>query len=145
MPPSRNQRWSEARLAETPEALAAFLEPLTDAGVDVYHCSTRRYWEPEFDGSGENLAGWTKKLTGRPTITVGSIGLDADFVSTYGSSETIETRGIEDLVERLASEEFDLVAVGRALIANADWANRVRAGDLEALSTYDRGMLAKLA
>ena len=129
---------------KSPDALAAFLEPLTDAGVDVYHCSTRRYWEPEFDGSADNLAGWTKKLTGRPTITVGSIGLDADFVSTYASTETIGTRGIDDLVERLAAGEFDLVAVGRALIANADWADRVRRGDLKGLSTYDRGMLAAL-
>ena len=135
----------DVRLAPSPEALEAFLAPLTDAGVDVYHCSTRRYWEPEFEGSELNLAGWTKRLSGRPTITVGSIGLDQDFVSTYASSETVGTRGIEELVERLERGEFDLAAVGRALIANPDWANRVREGRLDDLSTYDRGMLAELA
>ena len=29
----------EARLAETPEELEAFLAPLVDAGVDLFHCS----------------------------------------------------------------------------------------------------------
>ncbi len=144
-------RWSQwkqqdftARLAETPEALEAFLAPLVHAGVDCFHCSTRRYWEPEFEGSELNLAGWTKKLTGLPTITVGSIGLDTDFISTYGSDETAGTRGIDDLVRRLEADEFDLVAVGRALIANPDWANRIRGGSLEDLATYERGMLAEL-
>ncbi|MEE4299683.1 MAG: NADH:flavin oxidoreductase [Pseudomonadales bacterium] len=134
----------DVKLAPTPEALDAFLAPLTEAGVDVYHCSTRRYWEPEFEGSDLNLAGWTKRLSGKPTITVGSIGLDQDFVSTYASADTIGTRGIQDLVARLERGEFDLAAVGRALVANADWANQVRAGALEGLSTYDRGMLAEL-
>lgn len=145
-------RWSqwkqqayEAKLAPTPEALEAFLAPLTDAGVDCYHCSTRRYWEPEFEGSALNLAGWTKQLSGKPTITVGSIGLDQDFVSTYGATGAIGTRGIDDLVERLAAGEFDLVAVGRALIANPDWANQVRAGRLAELREYDRAQLAELA
>ena len=49
-------------------------------GVDAFHASTRRYWLPEFEGSDLNLAGWTKKLTGKPTITVGSVGLDGDFI-----------------------------------------------------------------
>ena len=66
----------ESKLAPTPEALEAFLAPLTDAGLDAYHCSTRRYWEPEFEGSAMNLAGWTKKLTGLATVTVGSVGLN---------------------------------------------------------------------
>jgi len=60
--------------------ITRFLGPLVDAGVDVFHCSTRRFWEPEFAGSDLNLAGWTKKLTGKPTITVGSVTLDQDLI-----------------------------------------------------------------
>jgi hypothetical protein len=41
--------------------------------------SQRRFWESEFEGSDLNLAGWTKKLTGKPTVTVGSVGLSGDF------------------------------------------------------------------
>ena len=37
--------------------LEQFLAPLTDAGVDIYHASTRRFWEPEFERSDLNLAG----------------------------------------------------------------------------------------
>ncbi len=65
------------KLAETPDELTQWLEPLVDAGVDMFHCSTRRFWEPEFAESKLNLAGWTKKLTGKPVITVGSVGLEA--------------------------------------------------------------------
>ena len=47
-----------------PEALGEFLKPLSDAGVDIFHCSTRRFWEPEFaeiDGAeGLNFAGWPR-------------------------------------------------------------------------------------
>ena len=32
-----------------------------DAGVDIFHCSQRRFWEPEFEGSDLNFAGWAKK------------------------------------------------------------------------------------
>ena len=64
-----------ARLAASPEEWAAIVRPLAGAGVDAFHLSQRRYWEGEF-GTKTNLATWTKKLTGKPTITVGSITLD---------------------------------------------------------------------
>jgi len=56
------------RLAHSPAELERFLQPLVDAGVDMFHCSTRRFWEPEFpeENSDMNLAGWTKKLSGKP-------------------------------------------------------------------------------
>src|SRR6202142_3515694 len=48
----RFSQWKQqdftARLAHTPQELEAFLAPLADAGVDIFHCSTRRFWEPEF-------------------------------------------------------------------------------------------------
>ena len=76
-----------ARLAETPQALEAFLRVFVDAGVDVLHASQRRWWDaefPEVDGDeGLNLAGWCKKLTGLPSITVGSVGLSSDFIGAF--------------------------------------------------------------
>ncbi|MEJ0041446.1 MAG: hypothetical protein WDM81_04245 [Rhizomicrobium sp.] len=56
---------------------------MIDAGVDIFHCSTRRFWEPEFEGSDLNLAGWTKKLSGKPTISVGSVTLSNDFITAF--------------------------------------------------------------
>ncbi|MBZ5676523.1 MAG: NADH:flavin oxidoreductase [Acidobacteriia bacterium] len=133
-----------AKLAKSPAELEQFLRPLVDAGVDVFHCSSRRFWEPEFEGSNLNLAGWTKKLTGKPTITVGSITLGADLMTSFGSADSIPVTGIDELLDRLERGEFDLVAVGRALIANPEWAAKVKTGALETLRPFDRGILASL-
>jgi 2,4-dienoyl-CoA reductase-like NADH-dependent reductase (Old Yellow Enzyme family) len=144
----RYSQWKQqdytARLAETPQLLEEFLAPLSDAGVDVFHCSTRRYWEPEFDGNDLNLAGWTKKLTGKPTMTVGSVGLNGDFFGAF-SGESSSTRSIDDLIERLDKGEFDLVAIGRALLQDPQWANKVRQGNMDELETYAGDALATLS
>ncbi|MCG6964475.1 MAG: NADH:flavin oxidoreductase [Acidobacteria bacterium] len=116
-----------AKLAATPEALERLLIPLVEAGVDVFHASTRRYSEPEFPGSELNLAGWTQRLTGRPTITVGSVGLDSDFLSSFRGRDAAPM-GIDDLLARLEREEFSLVAVGRALLADAHWPRKLHEG-----------------
>lgn len=146
-------RWSQwkqqeygAKLATSPNELALFLEPLVDAGVDAFHCSTRRFWEPEFEGSELNLAGWVKKLSGKPTITVGSVGLDTAFTEE-GQKEFLEASpvSLEGLEKRLAAGEFDLVAVGRALIANPDWPIQVRSGETERMKAYTKDMLMELA
>ncbi|MEH6403608.1 MAG: NADH:flavin oxidoreductase [Sneathiella sp.] len=133
----------EAKLAKTSEELGAFLKPLVDAGVDIFHCSTRRYWEPEFEGSSLNLAGWTQKLTGLPAITVGSVGLNNDMMSAF-KGEGSGVRPLEDLGERLDADEFELVAVGRALIQDADWPNKVRAGRMDELEDYSPKSLTEL-
>jgi 2,4-dienoyl-CoA reductase-like NADH-dependent reductase (Old Yellow Enzyme family) len=144
----RFSQWKQqdfsARLTKTPAELEGFLAPLVLAGVDMFHCSTRRYAEPEFEGSTLNLAGWTKKLTGKPTITVGSVSINRDFVTSFASPEASAVAGIEDLVERLDRGEFDLVAIGRALIANPSWPKQVRQGELWSLRPFDRGLLAEL-
>lgn len=125
-----------AKLAPTPELLEQFLAPLTEAGVDIFHCSTRRFWEPEFAGSELNLAGWTKKLTGKPTITVGSVGLDSDFMSLFTEGKGAENTKIDGLIERLEREEFDLIAVGRALLSDPLWASKIRDGRTDELVPF---------
>ncbi|WTT93132.1 NADH:flavin oxidoreductase [Streptomyces sp. NBC_00076] len=144
----RYSQWKQeayrARLAETPEELEAILAPLAAAGVDAFHASTRRYWLPEFDGADLNLAGWTKKLTGKPVITVGSVGLDGDFIKGF-QGEGAPLRGIDDLLDRLEAEEFDLIAVGRALLQDPEWAAKVLAGRVDELKPYDAAALATLS
>lgn len=136
----RYSQWKQqdytARLAETPEELEAILTPLAAAGVDVFHASTRRYWLPEFDGSDLNLAGWTKKLTGKPVITVGSVGLDGDFINAF-QGEGSPVKGIDNLLDRLEADEFDLVAIGRALLQDPEWAAKVLSGRFDELKPYD--------
>ena len=136
-----------ARLARTPEELEQVLTPLAEAGVDIFHASTRRFWEPEFPGSDLNLAGWTRKLTHRPTISVGSVGLDgADFTEQLlGSSTRAPVGSLDNLLERLARDEFDLVAIGRALLSDPDWPRKVRDNQREALMPFDKAALLSLS
>jgi len=142
-----------ARLATTPQELGRFLEPLAAAGIDAFHCSQRKFWEPEFEGSDLNLAGWTKKLTGKPTITVGSVTLDLDFIVTFGrepapARKPSEVDGraahVDRLLEMLARGDFDLVAVGRALLADPAWATKVREEHFSELKPFTPEVLKSL-
>ncbi|MFI5780927.1 NADH:flavin oxidoreductase [Nocardia sp. NPDC051570] len=134
----------QARIAETPAELDQILAPLVAAGVDGFHASTRRYWLPEFDGSDLNLAGWVKKLTGKATVTVGSVGLDQEFLGAAGWDKQASVTGIDALLDRLERDEFDFVAVGRALLANPDWAAKALQGRLDETIAYDRAVLKSL-
>jgi 2,4-dienoyl-CoA reductase-like NADH-dependent reductase (Old Yellow Enzyme family) len=146
----------EARLATTPQELGRFLEPLAAAGLDAFHCSQRRFWKPEFEGSDLNLAGWTKKLTGKPTITVGSVSLDVDFIVSLGRASEPESSaagdngdgraaGMDRLVEMLERGDFDLIAVGRALLADPAWAAKVRDGRFSELQPFTPEVLKTFA
>ncbi|MES4886541.1 NADH:flavin oxidoreductase [Streptomyces sp. NPDC096012] len=144
----RYSQWKQqdytARLAETPEELEAILTPLAAAGVDAFHASTRRYWLPEFEGSDLNLAGWTKKITGKPVITVGSVGLDGDFIGAF-QGEGSQVKAIDNLLDRLEADEFDLVAVGRALLQDPEWAAKVLSDRFDELTAYDAAALKTLS
>lgn len=148
----RVSQWKQqdyaARLATDPQGLTEWLAPLVEAGVDILHCSQRRFWEPEFpeiDGEhGLNFAGWAKKVTGAATISVGSVGLDGDFFGAFGGQGS-GAAALDDLHARLEREEFDLIAVGRVLISDAEWANKVRTGQTESLQGFKAEDLATLA
>lgn len=144
----RISQWKQqdynARLAESPDVLGAWLGALVDAGADILHCSQRRFWEAEFAGSDLNLAGWAKKLTGAPTITVGSIGLDSDFMASLSRGEGANTAPLAELERRLARGDFDLVAVGRALLQDAHWVQKIRDGREDEIAPFDPQSLATL-
>lgn len=139
-------RWSQwktddyrIKLADDPTQLEHLLAPIAEAGVTAFHCSTRRFWEPEFADSGSdmNLAGWTKKVTGLPTITVGSVGLSReDSVTDRVSPVETSTASLERLAIMLDRGDFDLVAVGRALVSNPRWAELVRQGRFDEIAPY---------
>jgi 2,4-dienoyl-CoA reductase-like NADH-dependent reductase (Old Yellow Enzyme family) len=136
----------KTRLANSPAELEQFLTTLVEAGVDIFHCSTRRFYEPEFSDSDLNLAGWARKLTGKPVITVGSIGLDLDFVSDIMGAGTskLSQNSIDQLIERLEKNEFDLVAVGRALLADHEWVTKIMDGRFDEIKVFTKEALTKL-
>ncbi len=132
------------KLATTPRDMEAWLQPLADAGADAFHCSQRRFWEPEFEGSDLNFAGWAKTLTGKPSITVGSVGLTGEFISGFGG-EPSRPAPLDELLRRLERGDFDLVAVGRALLADPEWALKIRAGRSDELTDFSRDVMATLS
>lgn len=124
-------QWKEqdyhTKIARTPAELVEWLGPLADAGVDVFDCSQRRFWQPEFDGSDMNFAGWVRRELGVPTITIGSVGLSNDVMS-YFDGEVSEHRPIDELVRRFERGDFDLVALGRIALNDPTWVDRLRTG-----------------
>jgi len=126
-----------ARLAETPQALEQWLGKLVDAGVDAFHLSQPKFWQPAFpevDGK-LNLAGWAKKLTGVTAITVGSVGLSGDVYESF-AGRISQSAPLDELLARLERGEFDLVAVGRALLQDPAWLEKVRQGCFDQIGDF---------
>lgn len=143
----RLSQWKQqdysSKLANTPEEMEDWLLPLKEAGVDIFHCSQRRFWEPEFEGSDLNFAGWAKKITGQPTITVGSVGLKDDVMGAFAGQGT-EKEDLAELTRRLERGDFDLVAVGRALLQDPEWAKKIKEQNTEAISDFKAESLGVL-
>lgn len=131
------------KLAKTPQEMEAWLQPLADEGVDVFHCSQRRFWEPEFSDSDLNFAGWAKKVTGRPTITVGSVGLSGEFIKSF-RGENSTPQPIDELLRRFDRGDFDLVAVGRALLSDPQWVRKIKEGRTAELTGFQSSDLRQL-
>jgi 2,4-dienoyl-CoA reductase-like NADH-dependent reductase (Old Yellow Enzyme family) len=137
----------KARIAENAEDLGEILRPLAAAGVDMFHASTRRFWEPAFDGSSENLAACARRVTGKPVIAVGSVGLAQQHETRKLRTRDNVGSEVADLTrlrECLARDDFDLVAVGRGMLADPQWANKVRTGDVSRLNALTADMLQVL-
>ncbi|GAB7070721.1 oxidoreductase [Mycolicibacterium hodleri] len=128
----------DATIAADPTELQEVLAPLTDAGVDVFHPSTRRHYAAAFpDVDPElSLAGWTKKVTGAPVIAVGSVGLDTAF-RDEGPRTEIAPAPADRVIAQFEAGEFDVIAIGRALLADPTWVNRLRDGTLDGFDGYE--------
>lgn len=85
-----------------------------------------------------------KKLTGKPTITAGSVGLDDEFTSLYTEGKGAGHKDLDDLLHRLEHQEFDLVAVGRALLADPAWAVKIRDSRVNEIQAFSPESLATL-
>lgn len=144
----RFSQWKEvdltARIVRTPDELGVLLAALRNAGADIFHPSTRRFYTPEWEDSPLGLSGWCKKFTDAPVVAVGSVGLDTDIVSNlFGNAEAKSSGvgGLRELSRRFENHEFDLVAVGRSLIADPDWIQKIAAGRYDALKVFTKEAL----
>ena len=142
----RFSQWKQqdfkARLASTPQELEDVLGPIADAGVDVFDGSVRYFDRAEFDGSPLNLSGWAKKLTGKLAMAIGGIGLNSGYYDSKRDGRSGGSDNIRLLMARFERGEFDLVAVGRALLNEPTWANKLRQG--HELPSFDETRLKEL-
>jgi 2,4-dienoyl-CoA reductase-like NADH-dependent reductase (Old Yellow Enzyme family) len=117
----------DARLARSPKELEEILRPLVDASVDILDASSRDFSEPAFDDRPENLPYWTRKVMGMPTMMVGGTAvLRQKFDAPLAPPQTINN--LEEIMRRYEHGEFDLLAVGRALLNDPQWLERAREG-----------------
>lgn len=142
----------------TPELLEAFLLGAVAAGVDCFDCSTTKWWDVPYPErhSVRSLAGWTKVLSGKPTMAGGCVGSNIDNGPTpsyitdvadhYAEFDADCVRRLEELSQRLDEGEFDFAFVSRAVIADAEFGTKIRDGRFaELTSRYNRGTLMRFA
>jgi 2,4-dienoyl-CoA reductase-like NADH-dependent reductase (Old Yellow Enzyme family) len=127
-----------------PDALRPWVCGLRDAGVDILHVSTHDATAEPFPEHGPHtLAGWTRKLAGIPVIAVGKVSATLTMARAYGDTPdcVVDPAPALALLDR---SEADVLAVGRALIANPDWVPIVREGRWRELRPFDKAMLKQL-
>jgi 2,4-dienoyl-CoA reductase-like NADH-dependent reductase (Old Yellow Enzyme family) len=118
----------DAAIATTPQQLEDILEPIADAGVDIFDPSTRNFNIPAFADSPLSLSGWTRKITGKPTMMVGGVCVQrGKYDSALKPPSTVNN--LDVVMEKFEQGEFDLLAVGRSLVNDPNWLVKARNGE----------------
>ena len=118
----------DAQLFPTRKILEDILGALSDAGVDIFEASARAFTDTVFDDSPLNLAALTRKITGKPTVMLGGTGVYREkYDSALVPPKVIDN--IDEVMARFAGGEFDLLAVGRSLLNDPNWLQKVIAGE----------------
>jgi 2,4-dienoyl-CoA reductase-like NADH-dependent reductase (Old Yellow Enzyme family) len=131
----------EAQIVESPAEMETMLGVLRRAGVDIFHVSARRFWEPAWPGSDLGLAGWAASLTDAHVAAVGSVGFDLDVMeSLLGGTEALFTgeAGFQQLLQRFNAGEFHLISIGRGQIGDAALVRKLREGRLAEIRPFTR-------
>jgi len=146
----RISQWSRldfsATVAGDANELRDLVTELEDAGVDLFHCSTRRFYDAAWPGSNMGFAGQVSAVSSVPVIAVGSVGLDRDVFDGLMGEEEANSGGrenIEQLLSRFEAGEFDLIAVGRSVIADAEWAEKLLNGRHEDIRVFSKADLMR--
>lgn len=140
----RFSQWKQqdfrAQLAANPKELEELLCPLAEAGVDVFDASVRYFDKAAYPASDLSLAGWARKVTGRMSMVVGGVGINKGMYD--GDKGVAAVDNVDLVIKRFQRGEFDLVAVGRAVLGDAEWGRKAIAG--EAALPFDPGTLDRL-
>lgn len=132
---------------QTPDELATTLGRLVEAGCDGFYASAHRISTPAFgaaaDPAQRSLAWHMRCITSRPVIAVGGVTYSAPVQQTLAGTPA----PVEDpinAVTALEQGDADIVAIGRAMIANPDWVRLVSAGRWRELAPFSRELLMTL-
>jgi 2,4-dienoyl-CoA reductase-like NADH-dependent reductase (Old Yellow Enzyme family) len=137
----------EWRTWATPAELTATVACLKAAGVDGFHVAAQRIAMPAFpagaDADGHGLAWHVRRASGLPVSAAGGV----TYSTTIGESLMGAESQLADPAQAsraIAVGDADLIAVGRAMLANPDWTAKVRAGRWRELLPFGREMLGAL-
>ena len=115
----------DGHLANTPKELEEILEPIVDAGCDIIEASTRFFTEQAFENEEGNFPYWTRKITGKPTVMCGGTAVHREKYD-IATTPPKTVNNTDEVMRRFDNGEFDLLAVGRALVNDPDWLKRAR-------------------
>jgi 2,4-dienoyl-CoA reductase-like NADH-dependent reductase (Old Yellow Enzyme family) len=99
----------------TPQSLQEFLTVLEAAGVDAWDISCWRESRRGYFGTETYLSDWVRRFSTKPRIVAGGILTPAEGAAYIDEGHA------------------EAVALARALIVDAAWANRARAGEGDAI------------
>ena len=129
----------DAKLALNENELKIFVDCLSESKPDFFHTSMRRFWEPEMNNS--SLAALVKGMTDIPVIGVGSVGLDKDFIRLYAGDDKTKISDFDQLFDSFQAEEFDLIAIGRALLSDPDWVKKLEQNKMDTIVPFDKSFV----
>ncbi|AEM84185.1 NADH:flavin oxidoreductase [Streptomyces violaceusniger] len=132
----------EASIVRSPDELELLLALIRHAGADIFNISTRRFDRPEWSGD-LSLAGWAKKFTDATVMAVGGVGIKGDITDMLLGRES-SPRLMASLMavrRRFLAGEFDLLAIGRSSIADADFATKIRQSRFDEIRPFSLALL----
>jgi len=72
------------------------------------------------------------------------VGLGSDVYDSFAGKDA-QSAPLDDLLARLERGEFDLVAVGRALLQDAAWLEKIRQGRIDEIGNFTPDAFSTLA
>ena len=88
-----------------------------------------------------SLASLVKGITNIPVIGVGSVGLDKDFIRLYAGDDKTKISDFDQLFDSFQAEEFDLIAIGRALLSDPDLVNKLEQNKMDNIVPFDKSFV----
>jgi len=130
---------------ENSKELQIWATTMKNAGVSIFHVSTRYALAPAFswEDAHKTLVEWTREFSGLPCIAVGKVAISIEFGGESRDVQVIPVADPTPFLNMIEDNKADMVAIGRSLLSNPDWVKVVRDEDWKKLKPYDKVVLDK--